>query len=132
MAQRGILKSASRWNSLQMLAQKLQRTSKKYTLLRYEDLVSTPKGSLSKLFDDLGIERPPLDFLDGLHANLKTSHTVSGNPIRFTNKEIKIKPDMQWQQAMANYQKWLVTLITLPLLLKYGYLRNSQVSDQPG
>jgi hypothetical protein len=131
MAQRGILKSASRWNSLQMLAQKLQRTSKKYTLLRYEDLVSAPKVSLSKLFADLAIEEPSLDFLDGQRANLKTSHTVSGNPIRFTSKEIKIKPDMQWQQAMANHQKWLVTLMTWPLLLKYGYLRHSQVPDQP-
>jgi sulfotransferase family protein len=131
MAQRGILKSASRWNSLQMLAQKLRRTSQGYTLLRYEDLVRMPEGSLSKLFADLGIERPSLDFLDGLHANLKTSHTVSGNPVRFTNKEIKIQPDMQWQHAMARHQKWLVTLITWPLLLKYGYLRNGHVPDKP-
>jgi hypothetical protein len=131
MAQRGILKSASRWNSLQMLAQKLRRTSKGYTLLRYEDLVRMPESSLSKLFADLGIERPSLDFLDGLRANLKTSHTVSGNPVRFANKEIKIQPDMQWQHAMASHQKWLVTLITWPLLLKYGYLRNGLVPDKP-
>jgi hypothetical protein len=129
MAQRGILKSASRWNSLQMLAQKLRRTSKGYTLLRYEDLVRAPEVSLSKLFADLGVERPSLDFLDGLRANLKTSHTVSGNPVRFTNKEIKIQPDMQWEHAMASPQKWLVTLITWPLLLKYGYLRKDRASD---
>jgi len=86
MGQRKLLTSAIRWNSLQRLSEKLQQTSKAYTLLRYEDLVKAPKISLQGLFTHLGIEQPSLDFLDGLHANLRTSHTVSGNPVRFTNK----------------------------------------------
>jgi hypothetical protein len=122
MGQRKILSSAIRWNSLHRLAQRLQLNSKQYALLKYEDLVSDPKGSLLEILTDLAIEQPSLDFIDGLHANLKTSHTVSGNPVRFTNKEIKIEPDIEWQHAMANRHKWLVTMITWPLLSKYGYL----------
>jgi len=122
MGQRKILSSAIRWNSLHRLAQRLQLNSKQYALLKYEDLVNDPKGSLLEILTDLAIEQPSLDFIDGLHANLKTSHTVSGNPVRFTNKEIKIEPDIEWQHAMANRHKWLVTMITWPLLSKYGYL----------
>ena len=49
-----------------------------------------------------------------------------GNPVRFVSREIEIKPDMQWRNSMAKHQKLLVTLITLPLLVKYGYLGNGQ------
>ena len=132
MGQRKILTSATRWNSLHKLAEKLQHTSKQYTVLRYEDLVKDPKKNLLELFTDLGIEQPSLDFMDGSHANLKTSHMVSGNPVRFTNKEIKIKPDIEWQHAMAKRHKWLVTLITWPLLLKYGYFKDEGPKDKTG
>ena len=126
MSQRGILKSASRWNSRNMLAQKLQHASEKYTFLRYEDLVNDPQRRLARLLTDLGIERHSFDFLEGYHANLKPSHTVSGNPVRFVSHEIEIQPDMQWRNNMAKHQQLLVTLITLPLLLKYGYLRKDR------
>ena len=124
MGQRKILTSATRWISLLRLAEKLQRASKQSAVLRYEDLVNNPPKSLSGLFTDLGIEQPSFDFIDGLQASLRTSHTVSGNPVRFTNKEIKIQPDVEWRHAMPNRHKWLVTLLTWPLLSKYGYLGN--------
>jgi Sulfotransferase family len=129
MGQRKILTSATRWISLLKLAEKLQHSSRQYALLRYEDLVNNPKKSLSGLFNDLEIEQPSLDFIDGFHANLKTSHTVSGNPVRFTNKEINIKPDLEWQHAMPNRHKWLVTLITWPLLSKYGYFKRDEMQQ---
>lgn len=123
MSQRGILKSASRWNSRNLLAQRLKSTSKKYTFLKYEDLVSDPQAGLAKLLTDFEIGRCSFDFLNGHHADLKPSHTVSGNPVRFVRREIEIQPDMQWRSDMAIHHKLLVTLITLPLLLKYGYFR---------
>jgi hypothetical protein len=132
MGQRKIMTSAIRWNSLHTLAEKLKYASKQYALLRYEDLVSDPPKSLLGLFTDLGIKQPSLDFIDGFHANLKTSHTVSGNPVRFTSKEINIKPDIEWRHAMAKRQKWLVTLITWPLLLKYGYFKGEGPRDKTG
>jgi hypothetical protein len=133
MGQRKILTSATRWNSLQKLTEKLQQTSKGYALLRYEDLVTSPKQGLLRLFTNLRIEQPALDFIDGSHASLKPSHTVSGNPVRFTNREINIKPDIEWQRAMAHRHKWLVTLLTWPLLSKYGYFKKDEVlQDKTG
>jgi hypothetical protein len=129
MAQRGLLKSAGRWNHRNIMAHKLQDTSKQYAFLRYEDLVINPKDTLSNLLADLKIQKTSLDFLDGFRANLKTSHTVSGNPMRFERKEVKIQPDMQWQYDMPKYHQWLVTLLTWPLLLKYGYFRDSRLRE---
>jgi hypothetical protein len=129
MGQQNILKSAIRWNSLHKFVEKLQRVSKKYVYLRYEDLATNPRKSLVGLSANIGIKQPPLDFLDGLQANLRTNHTVSGNPVRFTNKEMKIRPDIEWQHVMATHQKWLVTLITWPLLLKYGYLIEKTINE---
>lgn len=133
MGQRKIWTSTTRWNSLNKLTEKLKLSSKQYALLRYEDLVASPKESLLGLFAELGIAQPSLDFIDGSHASLRTSHTVSGNPVRFTNREIKIEPDTEWQHAMANPHKWLVTLITWPLLSKYGYLgKDEALKDKTG
>lgn len=126
MSQRGILKSASRWNSRNRSAQKLKQRSQQSALLRYEDLAHNPKECLSKLITDLGIEPYSLDFLNGASAQIKTLHTVSGNPVRFMREEIKIRPDLQWQNDMATHQKWMVTILTWPLLMKYGYFKNGR------
>jgi hypothetical protein len=123
MAQQNILKSATRWNSLHKFADRLQYVSQRYLPLRYEDLATNPRKSLVALFANFGIQRASLDFLEGQQAKLKENHTVSGNPIRFSNTAIKIQPDIEWQHAMTNHHKWLVTLITWPLLLKYGYFQ---------
>ena len=131
MSQRGFLKSATRWNSRNMLADKLRYTSKRYTVLRYEDFVSNPKDGLSNLLADFEIRRPSFDFLHGCHANLKLSHIVSGNPVRFVGREIEIQPDLQWKENLAKHQKLLVTLITWPLFLKYGYFRNAHANGKP-
>lgn len=126
MSQRGILKSAGRWNRFNVLAHKLVTTSKKYAFLRYEDLAIDPQKGLTRLLADLQMGEFSLEFLDGFRASLKTCHTVSGNPMRFERKEIKIQPDKQWQNGMARPEKWLVTLLTWPLLLKYGYLNRGK------
>lgn len=126
MSQRSIFKSATRWNSRNRFAHALRHVSKQYTRLHYEDLVSDPKDRLTTLLADLGIMPASFDFLTDHRAVLKTSHTVSGNPVRFAQQEIEIQPDMHWQQAMPKSQKWLVTLMTLPLMMKYGYFKNHQ------
>jgi hypothetical protein len=130
MSQRGILKSASRWNRFNLLAHKLRDASKQYSFLRYEDLASNPQNSLLKLLNDLKLGTAPLDFMDGHKANVETSHTVSGNPMRFERAEINIRPDTQWQVDMTKSDKLLVTFLTWPLLLKYGYLKKSDFNGK--
>ena len=142
MSRKWVLKSAGRWNRFNVLAHQLKATSKQYFFLRYEDLAINPRDTLSKILTGFEMNLPSFEFLDGNRANLKVCHTVSGNPVRFERQDFKIRLDSQWQKDMAGYQKWLVTLATWPLLIKYGYLDNGHntrmvVSDkssieQPG
>ena len=96
-----------------------------YKVIRYEDFVTSPKHMIIGILDFLGYgqaDQSSLDFIDGYNVNLKVNHTVSGNPMRFDLGVIGINPDMEWQKEMSKRQKFMVTALTWPLLLKYGYL----------
>jgi hypothetical protein len=56
-------------------------------------------------------------------AELGVHHTASGNPMRFSTGRIAIRPDDAWREAMPRTQRRAVTALTLPLLARYGYLR---------
>jgi hypothetical protein len=52
----------------------------------------------------------------------KKIHSVSGNPMRFNNGPLHIRLDDEWSIGMDKSRKALVTLITLPFLIRYKYL----------
>jgi hypothetical protein len=92
-----------------------------YQLVRYEDLSSNPGSVLTRIasFGDLPIEG--IDFLDGDAATLPASHTVDGNPMRFATGRVEIRTDEAWRRQMTERDRRLVTLVTAPLLHRYGY-----------
>lgn len=118
-------KSALMWDLGNAGIPMLRLGHRHYRVIRYEDLVASPKDMVTGILDHLGYTRADqssLDFIDGYNVKLKVNHTVSGNPMRFDHGVIKIHPDMEWQQKMAKMQKFTVTALTWPLLLKYGYM----------
>jgi D-aminopeptidase len=61
-----------------------------------------------------------------MHAKAGTpdgvlSHTVSGNPNRFETGAIELRPDHEWISNMSPRDRALVTVLTSPLLYRYGY-----------
>ena len=42
--------------------------------------------------------------------------------MRFKTGQIQIRPDSTWQKAMLPGKRRTVTTLTLPLLMRYGYL----------
>jgi hypothetical protein len=93
--------------------------------LRYEDFVADPTIHLAETLGKIGFE----DEADGLHSvlngreiSLSVDHTVSGNPGRFRTGNIVLRPDEEWKAEMSGADKNIVTALTAPLLLKYGYL----------
>ncbi|SDX86444.1 Sulfotransferase family protein [Modestobacter sp. DSM 44400] len=95
-------------------------------LLRYEDFVADPARSVRELAVFAGRPGPqPLDFLDAHAVTLGASHTVAGNPMRFTVGEVTLRRDDAWRTALPRGQRRLTTLLTLPLLAAYGYLHRS-------
>ncbi len=65
------------------------------------------------------MERPRI--VDGIKIELDSTHIVSGNPMRFAHGRLTLNLDDEWEKAMNRRERHLVTLITWPLLLLYGY-----------
>jgi hypothetical protein len=92
--------------------------------LRYEDLVRDPASCIDGILAALELDEGAGDypFLNGQEMALAVDHTVSGNPVRFRSGSIKLRLDREWQTDMRGADRRLVTAMTAPLLLKYGYL----------
>ncbi len=120
----GPVRTALRWNAANLLldaaaAGPVKRSE--LTRLRYEDLVDAPVETLARLWDWIGEPPPALDFLRETPIPVSTGHTVAGNPDRFETS-VRLRLDDAWRTKLPR-RRALVTALTLPLLLRYGYLR---------
>ena len=123
MSQYSPLASAKQWNTAQMLSSITARRFTASTLYRYEDFVAEPRRALSDMLQRLGMDVPAASpFLTDHEVRLADDHSLCGNPSRFDRGPIVIRPDSEWTQQMPGKEKSQVTLLTLPWLLKYGYL----------
>jgi hypothetical protein len=115
-------KSSALWDSWNASAEALwRRTPEKYLRLRYEDFVADPRESFGRILNLLG-ERdtePPL--ASDREVKLGISHTVSGNPNRFETGAVELRYDREWMHRMKPRDRALVTVLTSPLLYRYGY-----------
>lgn len=133
MPRYGLTKTSIEWTVRNGLLQAFKRPNPAhYMFIRYEDLVSTPRELLLKILAQFGghISLNPDFFINDHVVNLNTNHTVAGNPLRFKQGTLEILHDTEWQMKMSEWQKGIVTALTWPLLLKYGYmLRESGSSN---
>lgn len=109
------------WNTTNLLL--MARTPGHRSLrMRYEDCAINPEAALRRLWKLAEEPIPALDFLSlETPFFLRTNHTVAGNPDRF-HAEIKIRPDLAWHGEMRPAQRRLLTALTWPLLLRFGYI----------
>lgn len=91
--------------------------------MRYEDFAVKPLVELRRITDFIGVGPSSDDLLDLAAENFFQSHSILGNPTRFTDR-LEIRPDFEWQQQLAGWKKAVAAIVTLPLLLRYGYLKN--------
>ena len=123
--------TAIRWNLQNSALQLLSQLGTPTLRVRYEDFVAAPAATLGRMAEFAGLPGgPEFGFLgtDGpglWWADLGTTHTASGNPMRFTTGRIPILHDHAWQTAMLASKRRTVTTLTLPLLMRYGYLRGA-------
>jgi hypothetical protein len=94
---------------------------KHFQFVRYEDFVESPRSVINSVVDFISGDREWSPFVSGHKVALEATHSVSGNPDRFQLGEIEIAADVRWIEKMRGSDKALVTLLTLPLLRKYGY-----------
>jgi glycosyltransferase involved in cell wall biosynthesis len=119
--------SAWQWDYQNAAMLLLARSGTPTYRVRYEDFVMAPEATLARIaaFAGLSVAVNEIGFLGsdagGRWADLTTSHTASGNPMRFTTGRIRIRPDEVWRTSMSASQRRTVTAITLPLLVHYRY-----------
>jgi hypothetical protein len=120
---RGPTYASVAWLLSNWFAHSLKSRVPHYLFLRYEDLVVDPIPFLLRVTKYLGASDPNLSFLrNDRFASLSFTHSISGNPDRFKQGLIEIRPDVEWKTKMWRIDKYLVTTLTWPLLLRYGYV----------
>jgi len=117
----GLLRCVAHWIGHNRLTASLRQKGHRYTLVRYEDLVTNPRDVLSAVVRGLGGTERDFGFLKHELALLKTNHTVAGNPMRFSQGPVPIVLDDEWRSKMPFGKKLAVTACTWPFLLRYGY-----------
>lgn len=121
-------RSARDWDLLNLGMEAIRGTRLPYRFMRYEDLVRDPDAQLSLVFgEELNGAR---GFTGSAEVALSTNHTVSGNPLRFSQGSVRLKPDTEWQAAMTASDHHLVTALTWPLLKRYDYMRRTAPAQE--
>jgi hypothetical protein len=122
MNRHGALDVAWRWWYSNRLAERARRHFADFLTLRYEDFVAAPRRHLEALCALAGLESPGLEFLAGQEASLtRTNHTLSGNPMRFADGPVAIRPDTGWRDPRGARRAAVVGLLTVGLRRRYGY-----------
>lgn len=117
--------SAMTWIACNGLGQALRRAFGSYSVVRYEELVSRPAETLSRIMACIQSPPPAVDYVHNGELTLSMAHTLAGNPMRFQKGVLPLRTDAEWVAKMKPAQRRLVTTLSLPLLLNYGYLKRS-------
>lgn len=115
----GPVRSAFDWMALNVGIEAVRRSGIPTTFVRYEDLANDPGATVAP------ISRRAADAVSASLPTgsipLRTTHTVSGNPLRFSRGALSISPDGEWRHRMRARDREIVTAMTWPLLARYGY-----------
>lgn len=124
MGARGLLSSTRRWTSSGLLAEALRRQvpAQRWLHMRYEDFAASPRAAVEQVVALLG-ETGTAPFSDDRTVELRPNHIVAGNPSRFTTGAVTIRADEAWRRRMSRRDRALVETMTLPLMVRYGYVR---------
>ncbi len=113
--------AALHWLTQNLAFHLLARRGVTVVRVRYEDLVDSPRPTLTRLTRRLRLPDADPALLDNGKIMLTVGHTVSGNPMRFAVGALPLRLDDSWRTGLARRHRWLVTALTWPLLLRYGY-----------
>lgn len=124
----GLGASSLRWLLYNGLTQVIQSLDVPYELIRYEDLMLAPRDVIRRILRHAGLSERAAEpgYIEGHRVRLGPNHTVEGNPMRFVSGELELRADQEWRRQMAPRDRHVVTALTLPLLVAYGYPLNGR------
>ena len=116
-------RSSCRWLGYNAGFEVLDRLGVPSTFVRYEDLVRSPRIELERILERAGVQPDgeACSFIEGPEMSLRPNHTVAGNPMRFRVGNIRLRVDDEWKSKFPPRHRRLVSVLTQPLLVRYGY-----------
>jgi len=118
------LHSATWWTAYNSLLQALPAVGTPSLVVQYEHLVNRPREELERILElaEQADGRAAVNgFVSGHRVHLERSHMVAGNPMRFRQGEIQLRLDDEWQLRMPPLHRLLVTMVSWPMLHRFGY-----------
>ena len=113
----------SRWVVYHLLFDLLQLLDRQQLLVRYEDFVRAPRETLQRILAYLtkSTDEDSLAFATPGAMRLDVHHTLAGSDMRLTHGLIQIREDDEWRRSLSRRNRRLVTLLSWPLLKRWGY-----------
>lgn len=116
------------WNASNLASETLfHRSGESYLRMRYEDFVAAPVRAVQQIVEWSGTpsDGVPLELSEDKIV-LRATHTVSGNPSRFSTGPVAISLDSEWKTVLSRKGKATVAALGWPLMLRYGYLNRER------
>lgn len=122
--QRHPFKTALRWDWVNLTIHSLTRAGTPSTLVRYEDVVSTPAEQLRRIarFAGTPLASDDVWFIRGTEVDLPSGHLVAGNRMRMEAGPIRLRVSDGWKTELQPKHRRLVSVLTWPLIRRYAYV----------
>ncbi len=115
--------SSKLWNTWNLSTEMVwRRSQERYLRMRYEDFVAAPGRALRRILAFVGEATETLPLSDGNTFEMGPIHALAGNPSRFKAGPVVIRRDDRWKSEQPRSHRATVSVLTWPLLLRYGYL----------
>ncbi|MEM0993326.1 MAG: sulfotransferase [Bacteroidota bacterium] len=123
MEKRTPTRSSIRWQLVNIFAESLKHKSAlKYHYLKYEDFAKNPAHHMAAILNFLG--KSPREIpVEDKQIHLKAvDYGIWGNPnVRQQKDVVKVRYDDTYKQKLSFGARLTSTVMSMPMLLKYGY-----------
>lgn len=122
LREQGLVNSSLQWLGYNLLTEWVSRRyDGEWSRLRYEDLATNPQVEANALASWLGVGTSRDAFEEPDLVRVGGEHMIAGNPDRFDVGAKRVLLDDRWLKGMGRRDRWMVTVLSLPLLSRYGY-----------
>ena len=126
----GVGSSATQWLAHNLEMGLVRHRGAPVVRLRYEDLVDDAEGTVRLAWSGLDLPGDgAVPMIDKRTVELRPTHSVAGNPMRFRHGVSTLRPDLDWRSGMSAADRLVVTTLTLPLLRRFGYVGRRAVRE---
>ncbi len=117
------LRSSLQWSALNVTSELLRAPSAgKFIRVKYEDFMVRPKSIVENVVNAVQASQRDFSFINENTVEIHKTHTNWGNPNRNQDGKIKLEIDDEWRLNLNQGSRALISTITYPLLLRYGYI----------